>query len=351
MTRIPVPTLVPGATALAPFVRPAIVLLAIALPAIAGCGPGKEERSSPPRPDTRAGATAPTLAMAQGMTVHGLEGDSAVVTLSDGRWDGPPSVDGGAVRPSVYLVPGFFLPWNADGTGPEEAVVLLGENSGGSGEYIYVAIVGLDGSRAVNRATALLGDRVQVVSVELSGTTLKLTVLRTGPEGALCCPDEVAKLAWEYRDGELVKLPETTPARPLTEDIMSGTEWILDRTVLGEGDADDGSIGGGPGSDGTPGSGAGHLPITLRYDAGRFQGNSGCNRYFAAVRPGEIPGEIAVGPVGGTRMACPDQAVNASETAYLARLGSVVKFGFSACRLMLLYEGEAGSGVLYYTRR
>jgi heat shock protein HslJ len=97
-----------------------------------------------------------------------------------------------------------------------------------------------------------------------------------------------------------------------------------------------------------PSSGA--AAPTLRYADGRFQGNSGCNRYFMPVTPGELPGDLVPGPAGSTRMACPDSAANAAETRFLSRLGSVNKFGFSACRLMLMYQGDEGIGVLYFSR-
>ena len=47
--------------------------------------------------------------------------------------------------------------------------------------------------------------------------------------------------------------------------------------------------------------------VTLAYDAGRFAGASGCNRYFAVVADGTMPGEVKVGPLAGTRMACPER--------------------------------------------
>lgn len=321
----------------------------IALSGLPGCGPGKEERpAAPPGPAN------PAFGEAAGVTLRGLEGDSETVTLTGGRWEGPPFVAGSSARPSVYLVPGFIVPWNADGEGPDEAVVLAGENSGGSGEYIYLVLIAREGAGVVNRATALLGDRVQVVSLDPSGRRLKMTLLRAGPEGALCCPDEVADEEWEFRDGALTKLPPSSPPRPLTTGIIAGVEWTLEGS-----DPDDGSV---EGSDPSSSAGdaapaantlsasAGLAPITLRLANGRFEGHTGCNRYFMPVSDGELPGDVVPGPAGSTRMACPDESAADAEALYLARLGSVVKFGFSACRLMLQYEGEAGTGVLYYRR-
>jgi heat shock protein HslJ len=235
----------------------------------------------------------------------------------------------------VYLVPGFLVPWNADGEGPPEAAVLVGENSGGSGEFFYLCLIAREGRGVVSRATALLGDRVQIVSVEPSGRRLRMTILRAGPEGALCCPDEVAAEEWELRDGDLVRLPESSPPHPLTNDLMSGVDWTLEEA----------DPAGGPAATSHAGDAA-----TLRFADGRFQGKSGCNRYSIPIAPGELPGDLLPGPAISTRMACPDSASAAAEARFLARLGSVNKFGFSACRLMLMYEGERGTGVLYFRR-
>jgi len=317
-------------SALPALLFPAIVALYL----LPGCTPAKDDRGS-----AASGGQAPTFAEASAVTLRGLEGDSESVTLSGGRWEGPPFSGEGAVRPSVYLVPGFAVSWNADAEGPPETVVLVGENSGGSGEYIYLSLIARQGDRVVNRATALLGDRVQVVSVSGSDRKLAMTILRAGPEGALCCPDEVASETWELRDGKLAQLPEASPAHPLTGDIMAGVDWIL----VGS-EPENGS----PGGDEPDSAASG--AVTLRYADGRFQGNSGCNRYFMGVTPGELPGDLVPGKAGVTRMACPDSTSAEAEAQFLTRLGGVNKFGFSACRLMLMYEGEEGTGVLYFRR-
>ena len=63
------------------------------------------------------------------------------VTLISGRWEGEPYVDGGASRPAVGLVEHFILPGDLNGDGLDEAVTLLWESSGGSGNRLYLAVV------------------------------------------------------------------------------------------------------------------------------------------------------------------------------------------------------------------
>ncbi len=89
------------------------------------------------------------------------------VQLENGSFEGEPFVPGVASRPRVRLVRDFRLTGDLDGDGHEEAIVLLTESSGGTGTDNYLAAVGRRGGSIVNLGTALLGDRVQVVGVEL----------------------------------------------------------------------------------------------------------------------------------------------------------------------------------------
>jgi len=89
--------------------------------------------------------------------------------------------------------------------------------------------------------------------------------------------------------------------------------------------------------------------VSLVYEAGRFTGSSGCNRYFATVTSGAAPGEIRVGPVGGTRMACPE-AQGSIESRFLDQLGGARRFGLSDGRLTISYvrtDGTAGTMLFY----
>ncbi len=67
--------------------------------------------------------------------------------------------------------------------------------------------------------------------------------------------------------------------------------------------------------------------VTLAYDAGRFAGTSGCNRYTGGVNEGTAPGELSVGLLAGTRMACPDAQASV-ESRFLEQLSGARTFGF-----------------------
>lgn len=82
--------------------------------------------------------------------------------------------------------------------------------------------------------------------------------------------------------------------------------------------------------------------VTLEFEAGRIAGRSGCNRYFGAVTltavtPGQ--GTLELGPVAGTRMACPGRA-DGIEMSFLAALDRVDAWRIEADgTLTLLAEG------------
>lgn len=67
-----------------------------------------------------------------------------------------------------------------------------------------------------------------------------------------------------------------------------------------------------------------NVGATLAFpEAGKVSGNATCNRFFG---PSEIAGgEIKLGPLGGTRMACPEPAMT-QETKYLNALQAAQRY-------------------------
>lgn len=74
------------------------------------------------------------------------------------------------------------------------------------------------------------------------------------------------------------------------------------------------------------------VSVTARFSEGRVSGISGCNRYTAEYT---VDGDtLAIGPVAGTLMACPEPA-STVETAYLAALERTATFQTTATELTL----------------
>jgi heat shock protein HslJ len=84
--------------------------------------------------------------------------------------------------------------------------------------------------------------------------------------------------------------------------------------------------------------------ITLVFTPdGRITGSGGCNRYFSGVELG-APGELTLGPVGSTMMACPEMTM-ALEQQYLRALQGARRYRLAGDRLELLFGDD---GVLTF---
>jgi heat shock protein HslJ len=90
--------------------------------------------------------------------------------------------------------------------------------------------------------------------------------------------------------------------------------------------------------------------VTLVVEEGRIAGSNGCNRYFAQASPGDAPGEVVLGPVGSTKMFCPDPA-GAVEARFMAQLAGVSTYGFMMGKLMLGYSVDGAHGVMLFEAR
>jgi hypothetical protein len=83
-----------------------------------------------------------------------------------------------------------------DADGADEYAVVLAENSGGSGSFIYLALLRPRGNAFVNFATALLGDRIQVNALNVVDGTIRASMLVHGPGDPACCPGEHTERSW-----------------------------------------------------------------------------------------------------------------------------------------------------------
>jgi heat shock protein HslJ len=225
----------------------------------------------------------------------------------------------------------FRLAGDLDGDGREEAVVLLAESAGGSGDFVFLAVAAGAGGEVRNLATTLLGDRVQVRDARIADRRVVVDLVRAGPDDPLCCPGELATRVFRLASGRLEEdTAATPPTRRLTLDAIGGVEWVLRFWDRDE-----------PASD--------EPEVTLAFRDGRFEGRGGCNRYFSSPTPGG-PGEVTIGPIGATQMACPAPAME-TERRFLNLLGAVSKYGFLAGQLQLTCEKDGARHTMLFDRR
>ena len=180
-------------------------LFAIASLLAFGCGRAATDSAAgvassaaqpPPHPATTRDAVA-------NATIGGVF--DAPVTLKDGKYEGRPYVAGGAAYPRLLLLADRVLFADLDGSPAKEAVSLLAESSGGSGERIYLSVIGLRDGQARSLGTVLVGDRTRIRDVAVDGRTIVLDVIEIGPNEAACCPTQQARKTYSF-EGDRVTL-------------------------------------------------------------------------------------------------------------------------------------------------
>ena len=297
------------------------------------CGQGQTPAGENPETPVAAAAQPagpPSMDEIASATISGIYDEP--IQLKDGQYEGAPFEPQGASFPKVGLLEDILLISDLDGDGVDEAIAMLWENSGGSGTYSYIAALGREGSEIVNIATTEIGDRVQLRDARISGNRIELDVVQAGPEDAGCCPGEMATLAWTLDGDSLNPVESGVETARLSLDALAGPEWVLNRFDRNDPAPDE-------------------PEITVLFEEDRIAGGSGCNRYMGSITAGDMPGDLTIGLLAGTMMACPPEIMEL-EDRYRGQLEKVHTFGFLNGKLALTYEKDDGNaGVLLFTSR
>ena len=232
------------------------------------------------------------------------------------------------MRLRAGLVPTTRVTGDLDGDGRPEAAVLLWKASGGSGVFTYLAIAADRGSTVGNVATALIGDREQVLSLAIVGLRIVADVVGHGPGEPMCCPTQRQRRTWEFTRAGLKELPMQVLGT-LTIADLEGRTWTL--TSL----------------DGDKPLPAG-VTVTLQVKHDRVEGIGGCNTYSGSITMGVDARTLEIGPLVSTRKFCAG-AGSEVETRYLTALQAVFEFGFAAGGLALTYKDGDGIKTLIYS--
>ena len=248
------------------------------------------------------------------------------VTLRHGRYEGEPFVPEGAARPRVQFAEPLYVIGDLDGDGVNEAAGFLTESSGGSGSYTYLAIVDSDNSQYKNVATQKLGDRVKVRALRLEQGRLELDMVTAAPQEAACCPTLKVHKSYRYAGGKLQQISSKEQGHISIQDLAGS--WSLTHLAWNE------PI-------------PAEVKVDIVFEADKFSGLAGCNRYFGGIK-GKGPRDLAFGPIGATRMMCPDPMMRV-EDRYLQALQSVKQFSFMFGQLALSYQDDKGWHTLLFT--
>ncbi|HSG81387.1 MAG TPA: META domain-containing protein, partial [Gemmatimonadota bacterium] len=124
--------------------------------------------------------------------------------------------------------------------------------------------------------------------------------------------------AWTLQQEGLVELTPVIIGTVSVTDL-EGVEWVLTHLTWSE-----------PAPE--------QLEITIEITEGQISGSAGCNRYFGDLEESS-PGQVSIGALGSTRMACPGDVMEL-ETRYLTALANVQSYSFLAGQLALTYRSD-----------
>jgi heat shock protein HslJ len=290
--------------------------------ALAGCGDKvPQERLVPPGPPPT-----PTIDQLKTATVSGVF-DKAV-TLANGVYEGEPFEPGAASRPQLRLWEPSVQFGDVDGAMGSEAVAMLSSTSGGSGEFVHVAVFAVRDGALVNLGTAPVGDRARLQSVWLERGKIVMDVIEIGPQDAACCGTQVARKTFALEGGALKQLSSEVRG-VLALSMLSANEWTLVEI------------------DGQPLPAGVDAPL-IHFANDMLRGFAGCNRFTAPVKEAK-PGEIDIGAAAAEKKACPPPPMEL-EQKFLAQLDKVSGYTYVAGQLALTWQDGDKSGVLLFRK-
>ncbi len=101
-----------------------------------------------------------------------------------------------------------------DGDRVEDAAVVLWTNTGGSGNFIYLAAVLNKDGKGQQAGAQFLGDRVQIKSLAVDSGKIRAEVLAQGPGDPMVSPSLQSLQEYGLQSGMLVKLTPAAPTPP-----------------------------------------------------------------------------------------------------------------------------------------
>jgi heat shock protein HslJ len=247
---------------------------------------------------------------------------------ASGVHEGAPYVKGGASRPKVELLDRLTATGNLDDRPGEERVAFLAETTGGTGVQVDLAVFGLRDGKVAKLGTVRLGDRVELRGLDIEGNTIVVELVRAGPGDPSCCPTQLARTSYRLGHGGLTSIANEATGT-LSLSAIGDIDWTLEEL------------------DGQPLGPGGKAP-TFRVSGGVASGYGGCNRYTGPVTE-SAPGNISVGELASTRMACPDAQMSL-EDRFLADLKHVTAYAFLEGRLALNWQDGSRDGLLVLRR-
>lgn len=123
-------------------------------------------------------------------TYSGLAGIPESVSLSQGKWEGEPVVEGGNSFPAAYLSKQLTTYGDMNGDGSLETAAIIVTTSGGTGSFFNLVVFSEIDSGLEQVANRFLGDRLRIRSLEIVDGSLRMVSIEHGTDDAMCCPTQ-----------------------------------------------------------------------------------------------------------------------------------------------------------------
>jgi heat shock protein HslJ len=258
------------------------------------------------------------------------EGDA--ITLTDGRYEGEPFVEGGATRLVVTLISPFAF-GDLNGDGVDDAAVILVANPGGSGTFYSLEAVASDGGEPVHLASYPLGDRVKVRSLAIEDGQIALEMVAHGPDDPMCCPTQVVRNTYALEGGALVEVGSEVIGAAEEPGEVAAPPELLGRPWYWQSYLDTAGVG-----DISVGDPALYMVVFL--PDGTYQVLADCNSGSGRYTVDGSRLTLEPGPI--TLAACGPESLDAQ---FLAKLGDVVTFVLEGGKLYLNLKMDVGDMV------
>lgn len=146
---------------------------------------------------------------------------SGRVQLADGQFH--ESAAPGAATEILVRATEFSALGDLDGDGIGDGVMVLESDPGGSGVFFDLVGVLNRAGRPVTLAPVPLGDRVEISDLALDDGTVRVTLIKHGPDDPLCCPTLEVTLEYRLSGDRLVGVdqdPSRASASPVTRKMV-----------------------------------------------------------------------------------------------------------------------------------
>lgn len=138
--------------------------------------------------------------------------------LTDGEYEEQYG-EGATMVHTVLLVNHAFGDLNGDGA--DDAVVVLGHNTGGTGTFLHLVAMVNEGGDPQQVAITLLGDRTPVHTLAIEDGAIVVDLMTHAENDPMCCPTQRARQVYQLETDALALVEETVIPAALVPDQVA----------------------------------------------------------------------------------------------------------------------------------